>query len=83
MLGGVNLNYDELITAVTEMEDVINLRSLLYILSDNLDESMTPVYLFTIVTGCSVSRTVKLVTMILKSFPNSCLKQGRSYEIVN
>ena len=47
MIGWAKLNYDELVTAVTEAEAVINSRPLSYISSDNLDGLLTPAYLLT------------------------------------
>ena len=49
MIGREKLKYDELVTAVTEVEAVINSRPLSYVSSDNIDELLTPAYL---VAGC-------------------------------
>lgn len=47
MIGQAKLNYDELVTAVTEVEAVITSRPLSYISSDDLDEPLTPAHLLT------------------------------------
>ena len=45
IIGRAKLTYDELVTAVTEVEAVINSRPLLYISSDDMDEPLTPAHL--------------------------------------
>lgn len=46
-LGQAKLTYDELLTAVTEVEFVLNSRPLTYIASDDLEEPLTPSHLLT------------------------------------
>jgi hypothetical protein len=45
MIGRAKLTYDELVTAVTKVEAVINSRVLSYISSDDMDEPLTPAHL--------------------------------------
>ena len=47
MIGRVQLTYDELVTAVTEVEAVINSTPLTYISTEELDEPLTPAHLLT------------------------------------
>ena len=47
MIGRAKLNYDELLTAVTEVEIIINLRPLSYISPDDLEELLTPAHFLT------------------------------------
>ena len=47
MIGQAKLNYDELVTAVTEVEMVINSRPLSYVTQDDLDEPLTPAHFLT------------------------------------
>ena len=46
-VGQARLNYDELPTAVTEVESIINSRSLSYISSDDFEEPLTPSHFLT------------------------------------
>ena len=46
MIGIAKLNYDESLTAVTEVEMIINSRPLSYI-SDDLEEPLTPAHFLT------------------------------------
>ena len=46
-VGRARLNYDELLTAMTEVESIINSRLLSYISSDDLEEPLTPSHFFT------------------------------------
>ena len=45
MIGRAQLTYDELVTALTEVEAVINSRPLTYISTEDLDEPLTPAHL--------------------------------------
>lgn len=45
MIGQAKLTYDELSTAVIEVEAIINSRPLTYVSSDDLDEPLTPSHL--------------------------------------
>ena len=45
VIGQAKLSYDELLTAITEVEAIINSRTLLYITPDDLDEPLTPLHL--------------------------------------
>ena len=47
MVGRSRLTYDELITAVCEVEGVLNARPLTYITADDLEEPLTPAHLIT------------------------------------
>ena len=47
MIGRARLSYDKQVTAITEVEAVVNSRPLLYISSDDLDEPLTPAHLLT------------------------------------
>ena len=47
IVGRARLNYDESLTVVTEVESIINSRSLSYISSDDLDEPLTPSHFLT------------------------------------
>ena len=44
-IGCAKLTYDELITAVTKVDSIINSRPLSYISSDDMDEPLTPAQL--------------------------------------
>ena len=44
-LKNAQLNYEELITVLTEVEAVINLRPLTYLYSDNVNQTLTPAHL--------------------------------------
>ena len=44
-IGSAPLNYDELLTTITEAEMIVNSRPLLYISSDDLEEPLTPSHL--------------------------------------
>ena len=45
VIGQAKLSYDELLTAITEVEAIINSRPLSYITPDDLDEPLTPSHL--------------------------------------
>ena len=45
MIERAKLSYDELVTAVIEVEAVINSRPLSYMVADDLEQSLTPAYL--------------------------------------
>ena len=45
MIGLAKLTYDELLTAVTEVEAIVNSRPLSFISSDDLEEPLTPSHL--------------------------------------
>ena len=45
MIGRARLSYDELITAIIEIEMVINSRPLSYITGDDMEEPLTPSHL--------------------------------------
>ena len=45
MIGQAKFNHDELITAVTEVEAIINSRPLTYVAADDLEEPLTPSHL--------------------------------------
>ena len=47
IVGWAKLNYDELLTAVTEVESIINSRPLSYITSEDLEEPITPSHFLT------------------------------------
>ena len=47
IVGRAKLNYDELLTAVTEVESIINSRPLSYISSEDLEEPITPSHFLT------------------------------------
>ena len=47
IVGRAKLNYDELLTAVTEVESIINSRTLSYISSEDLEEPITPSHFLT------------------------------------
>ena len=44
-LGKASLTYDELLTVVTELEAVLNLRPLMYVHANDLEEPLTPSHL--------------------------------------
>ena len=46
-VGGARLTYDELLTAVTEVEGILNSRPLSYISSEDIEEPLTPSHLIT------------------------------------
>ena len=63
IVGQASLTHDELLTAVVEVESVLNSRPLLYITSDNLDQPLTPSHLLNVrrllnMPDCSVSDEV-------------------------
>ena len=45
MIGQAKFNHDELLTAVTEVEAIINSRPLTYVAADDLEEPLTPPHL--------------------------------------
>ena len=45
MIGRAKLTYDELLTAVVEVEGIINSRPLTYVMSDDLEQPFTPSHL--------------------------------------
>ena len=45
MIGQAKISLDELLTAVTEVEAIVNSRPLLYVTSDDLEEPLTPSHL--------------------------------------
>ena len=45
MIGQAKFNYDELLTAVIEVEAIINFHPLSYVSADNLEEPLTPSHL--------------------------------------
>ena len=45
IIGQAKLSYDELLTALTEVEMVLNSRPLTYVSANNLEEPLTPSYL--------------------------------------
>eukprot|EP00112_Aurelia_sp_Birch-Aquarium-sp1_P019023 Seg4627.3 transcript_id=Seg4627.3/GoldUCD/mRNA.D3Y31 product="hypothetical protein" protein_id=Seg4627.3/GoldUCD/D3Y31 len=45
ILGSAKLNYEELVTVITEVEGTINSRPLTYIYSDDIEEPITPAHL--------------------------------------
>ena len=47
MIGRAKLTYDELLTALTEVEMILNSRPLSYISSDDLEEPLTPAHFLT------------------------------------
>ena len=47
MIGRAKLTYDELLTALTEVEMILNSRPLSYISSDDLEEPLTPSHFLT------------------------------------
>ena len=51
IIGQARLSYNELTTAIVEVEAVINSRPLTYVATDNLDEPLTPSHLL---TGCRI-----------------------------
>ena len=42
MIGQARFSFDELLTAVTELEMIVNSRPLSYVASDDVDEPLTP-----------------------------------------
>ena len=46
-IGGARLTYDELLTAVTEVEGILNSRPLSYVSSEDIEEPLTPSHLLT------------------------------------
>ena len=46
-IGGAQLTYDELLTAITEVEGILNSRPLSYVSSEDLEEPLTPSHLLT------------------------------------
>ena len=46
-IGSAKLTYDELLTALTEVEGILNSRLLTYISSDDVEEPLTPSHLLT------------------------------------
>ena len=51
LIGQAKFTYDELLTAVIEVEAIINSRSLSYVSADDLEEPLLPSHL---VTGCRI-----------------------------
>ena len=47
MIGRAQLLYDEILTAVTEVELIINSRPPSYVSTDDMDESLTPSHFLT------------------------------------
>lgn len=45
MVGQAKFSYDELLTAVIEVEAILNSRPLSYVSADDLDEPLTPSHL--------------------------------------
>lgn len=45
MIGQASLTHDELVTAITEIESIINSRSLSYISAEDIEEPLTPSHL--------------------------------------
>ena len=45
MIGQAKFSFDELLTAVTEVEEIVNSRPLSYVTSDDLEEPLTPSHL--------------------------------------
>ena len=46
-IGKVKLTYDELLTALTEVEMILNCRPLSYISTEDIEEPLTPSHLMT------------------------------------
>ena len=51
MMGRATMTYEELLTAVMEVEMVINSRPISYVSSDDLEEPLTPSHLL---AGCCI-----------------------------
>lgn len=47
IVGRAKLSYDELLTAITEVEMIINSRPLTYLSSDDVEEPLTPAHFLT------------------------------------
>ena len=47
MIGRAQLSYDEILTAVTEVESIINSRPLSYVSTDDMEEPLTPSHFLT------------------------------------
>ena len=68
-IGQAKLSFDELQTALTEVEAVINSRPLTYVSSDDLEEPLTPSHL--------------LVGRRLMSFPDHLCREPEDFEITS
>lgn len=47
MIGRAQLSYDEILTAVTEVESIVNSRPLSYVSTDDMEEPLTPSHFLT------------------------------------